>query len=204
MAKTALIVVDVQKCFCPNGELPVTDGDKIVEPANRAVKHAKERGWLILFSRDWHRKESEHFRKWPVHGVQNTDGARFHPGLEIPDDAIIISKGMEIHEDAYSAFDGFAFVRYATEQVEFYEKKKLNSVLFDAEVDTLYICGLATDYCVKATVLSARSYGYKTIVLLDACKGVELYDGDVAKAISDMNRAGAEFTSVAGLVADKK
>ena len=209
MAKSALLIVDLQNCFCPpNGELAVQDGDKIVNLVNQVIEFAKSRMWKIFASRDWHKKNSRHFSvnggMWPVHGVENTRGSSFHPDLILPEDAIIISKGMEIWEDAYSAFDGFAFLKIATEQVEYYVKMKLNNILKDAEVDTIYVCGLATDYCVKATVLSALALGYKVVVLLDACKGVELHDGDIAGAISEMNRAGAEFSSVAELIGNKR
>ena len=101
MAKSALLIVDLQNCFCPpNGELAVQDGDKIVNLVNQVIEFAKSRMWKIFASRDWHKKNSRHFSvnggMWPVHGVENTWGARFHPDLILPEDAIIISKGMEI------------------------------------------------------------------------------------------------------------
>ena len=112
----------------------------LLDPASRqqVIEFAKNRIWKIFASRDWHKKNSRHFSvnggMWPVHGVENTWGARFHPDLILPEDAIIISKGMEIWEDAYSAFDGFAFMKFATEQVEYYVKMKLNNVLNDSYV----------------------------------------------------------------------
>ena len=86
MAKKALLVVDVQNDFCPGGSLAVTDGDQVVGPLNRLIAFAEENGWEIYFSRDWHPAETKHFEKWPVHCVQNTRGAEFHPDLQFPKD----------------------------------------------------------------------------------------------------------------------
>lgn len=179
MAKKALLAVDIQNDFCPGGALPVPDGDVVVEPANRLISFAEDNGWLVLASRDWHPRNTSHFEQWPVHCVQDTKGAEFHPALRI-DGARIISKGMKPDEDAYSPFDGF------TEEGE-----PLESVLRREGVSELYVFGLATDYCVKAAVLDATHKGFKTFLVVDACRAVNVNPGDGEKAIAEMQSAGA-------------
>ncbi|QQG45195.1 MAG: nicotinamidase [Candidatus Sungiibacteriota bacterium] len=195
MSKDALIIVDVQNDFCLGGSLPVPNGDKVVEPLNRMIgKAAKKDGGLIIASRDWHPRETNHFAefggRWPVHCVQGTKGAEFHPGLLLPaDKAIIVSKGMAKDEDAYSAFQGSAVLTTADDitTVTMY----LRDILGGCGVDTLYIGGLATDYCVKATALDARRFGYEVYLLIDACRGVAAET--TSDALIEMARAGVKF-----------
>ena len=183
---SALLIVDVQKDFCPGGALPVPDGDRVVDPLNRALVEAETRGWPIYASRDWHPAVTHHFKsyggEWPPHCVQKTDGARFHADLRLPRTTTVISKGQDPEESGYSAFEGFTpggqtFLEH----------------LEDRHVRHLYVGGLATDYCVKQTVLDALRRGFEVTVLTDAIAGVEREPGDSARAISEMRRTGARF-----------
>jgi len=182
--KKALLMVDVQNDFCPGGKLAVPEGDKIVPVLNKYIKIFSQKNLPIFFSRDWHPKKTGHFKKfggiWPVHCVQNTKGADFHPKLKIPKEAIIISKGMDPKKDSYSAFDGED--RYG---------QSLYNILMILGIKELYIGGLATDYCVKATVLEALKKGFKVKILLDAVKGVDIKPKDSFKAIEEMKHNGA-------------
>lgn len=186
MVDTVLILVDAQIDFCPGGALPVPNGDEVVPLLNKAVAHAKEHGWLIVASRCWHPEVvpgpevPEHFKKWPVHCVEGTEGAAFHPDLNVSG-AIIISKGIGADEDAYSAFDG-----HTPEGVS------LLFLLSKHGIRKVYIGGLATDYCVKATALDAVKY-FETYVLIDACRAVNVREEDDTKAIQDMQRCGVLF-----------
>lgn len=197
----ALLVVDVQNDFCPGGSLAVTDGDQVVEPINRMMDAAVAKELPIIFSRDWHPEVTTHFRKyrtddkgWPVHCVQHTRGAEFHPGLKYihqPNSyryKYVISKGMRVDEDAYSAFDGW----YAAWWLAgLNETEKL---LRRLGVNELYVGGLATDYCVKASVLSALKLGFKANLVVDACRAVNYNNPNAgAEAIEEMRVAGARL-----------
>ena len=173
MEKTAIVVVDIQNDFCAGGSLAVTGAEGVLIPANRVIEDAVKQGWDIYVSRDWHPAKTKHFDKWPVHCVQGTPGAEFHPMLHLPTDydkLHIVSKGLGDADD-YSAFD--AGMR--------------------PDATKLIIFGLATDYCVLWTVKKARELGYEVVVLLDAIRGVELKHGDIIAAISEMVAAGATF-----------
>lgn len=175
MTKRALILVDVQNDFCPDGSLAVPEGNGVVQPLNHMVKLAVQRSWEIYASRDWHPAKTKHFEKWPVHCVQNALGAKFHPDLHLPTDYRefqVISKGLGDADD-YSAFDGG--MRPKAKQ--------------------LYVGGLATDYCVLWTVKKALELGYRVTLLLDACRAVNLQNGDGEKAIEEMRTAGAKLST---------
>ncbi len=184
----ALLVVDVQNDFCPGGSLAVKDGDKVVEPINKMIAFAKANGWLIFFSRDWHPEVTSHFAKdggiWPVHCVQNTHGAEFHPNLKVS--GFVISKGMRNGENAYSAFDGncngVSLLMLAKSYINY-------------GVEEFYVAGLATDYCVKATALDAVKQGFKVKLLLDGCRAVDLKPGDGQAATNEMKAAGVVMTT---------
>ena len=180
----ALLVVDVQNDFCPGGSLPVPHGDEVVPALNRYVELFAQAQLPIYASRDWHPPKTRHFATqggtWPVHCVQDTPGAAFHPDLVLPDDVAIVSKGTRPDEDSYSCFEGT--VEGGTPFLE---------VLRRGGIRELFIGGLATDYCVKATVLDARKYRFIVNVLSDAVRGVELKAGDVEQAMQEMERAGA-------------
>jgi nicotinamidase/pyrazinamidase len=191
----ALLVVDVQNDFCPKGKLAVFKGDAVVAPLNRYIRLFARKELPIFFSRDWHPKKTHHFRsfggQWPVHCVQNTQGARFHPKLSIPKEAILISKGIDSSQDGYSAFQG-ADVNNAA----------LEHLLKMFGVTELFIGGLATDYCVKYSALDARRLGFKVRLLIDAVRGVNLKASDSTDAVKEMKRSGVkvmEYATVKGL-----
>lgn len=179
MDKKALIIVDVQNDFCPGGALAVKDGDQVVAPLNRLSNAVRNRpDWLVFASRDWHPETTSHFGAygglWPVHCVRNTKGAEFHPDLDISG-AVLVLKGTQPGEDAYSAFDGVIASGETLEQV-----------LTANQVVELVVGGLATDYCVKATVLDALKRGFRVTLVTDACRAVDLKPGDELKAINEM------------------
>ena len=184
--KKALLIVDVQNDFCPGGSLAVKGGDGVVGPLNMEIQKFLAKGNLIFASRDWHPKETNHFKTfggtWPEHCVQGTKGAEFHPDLRLPGGVTIISKGTQKDEDAFSAFQG---------KDDF--GKPLLDILRDNGIEVIYVGGLATDYCVKATVLDALKFGFKVKVLMDACRGVNLNEGDDIKALREMIQAGADL-----------
>lgn len=188
--KTALLIVDVQNDFCPGGALAVREGDAVIAPLNRAAEAIAKRGGLVLASRDWHPAETKHFAafggKWPLHCVQGTHGAAFHPDLKLPDGAIIISKGTGSEDDGYSAFEGRAE-----------NGNTLHEILQAHGVQRLLVGGLATDYCVRASALDALKHGYEVIVLADAIRGVNLQPDDSARALQEMQTAGARLMTTA-------
>jgi nicotinamidase/pyrazinamidase len=185
----ALLIVDVQNDFCPNGALHVPDGDRVVAPINRGIDRFRAEGLPILASRDWHPPVTKHFQeqggRWPVHCVRETPGAAFHPDLELPPDVVILSKGTDPDRDSYSAFDGTTADGMLLEQ--FLEMRG---------IEHLYIGGLATDYCVKATALEGLLIGKKVTILTDAIAGVELEEGDSERALAAIRQAGGEFLRV--------
>ncbi len=179
-AKDALIVVDMQRDFMPGGALPVPEGDKIVPRLNQYIRLFFERGLPVFFTRDWHPPDHISFKDqggvWPPHCVQDTEGAKFHPDLYIPpDNRFIISKGTSRDFDAYSGFQG----------------TMLDQLLKERGIRRVFVGGVATDYCVKNTVLGAINLGYEAFLLLDGIKGVDVKQGDSERAIEDMLGAGA-------------
>lgn len=192
----ALIIVDPQVDFFPGGPLGVLHGDEILSPVNNIVAYALKMGWPILFSRDWHPAKTTHFKEfggnWPVHCVANTPGAAFHPDLKIPESAIIISKGMSDTSDEYSPFAG-------TDS----SGNSLDSVLKNLGVTTLYVAGLATDYCVKACVFDAQELGYDTIILSDAVRAVNIHPTDGYEAMLQMRALFAHVTTTQEVIYEK-
>lgn len=178
--KKALIVVDVQNDFSPGGSLAVPNGDEVVAPLNKLMTEFLERGEPVFKTRDWHPAKTKHFAvyggTWPVHCVQGTHGAEFHPDLIADPRVTIISKGMNEGVDGYSAFDG----------------TNLAQTLRDKGVEEVWVGGLATDYCVKHTVLDALREGFKVKALADAMRPVNVNPGDGDQAIKEMRDAGAE------------
>lgn len=175
----ALIVVDVQNDFCVGGALAVRDGDAVVPVINRISALFSR----IFYTRDWHPanhcsfSEAPEFvdKSWPPHCVQDTPGAEFHPELYMPDDAVVISTAADPDREAYSGFEGTA----------------LAAQLRDAGIRRVFVCGLATDYCVRATVLDALSKGFEAVLVEDACRGVDIPAGNAAAAVEEMRKAGA-------------
>lgn len=176
----ALVVVDVQNDFCPGGTLGVEHGDEVVAPLNRLIEEFLARGELVVKSRDWHPPQTKHFAAqggvWPVHCVRETRGAEFHPELLDDPEIVVVSKGLGDTDD-YSAFDG----------------TNLSQLLRERGVTEVWVGGLATDYCVKETVLAALREGFKVKAVSDAMRAVNLQPSDGEQAVAEMRRAGAEI-----------
>ena len=192
----ALIIVDVQNDFCPNGALAVENGDAIIDIIN-VSQHQFD---LVIATQDWHPASHQSFAAnndgksvddvielnglpqvlWPTHCVQNTDGADFHPRLNTEKFARVFRKGEVETVDSYSGFFDNGH-RRAT---------GLGDYLKGENVDEVFVCGLATDYCVKFTALDARQLGFDVTLIEDACKGVELNDGDITRSVDAMREAG--------------
>jgi len=176
----ALIIVDMQNDFCPSGALPTPEGDQVIPAFNDYIKIFNKANARIFATRDWHPPNHISFKAqggpWPPHCVQNTEGAKFHPDLKLPTDAAIVSKAIDPLREAYSGFDG-------TEVVD---------TLITQSVTRVFVGGLATDYCVKNTVLDARKLGFEAVLLLDATRGINMKSNDVEKAIAEMVENGAE------------
>ena len=187
--RDALIVVDVQNDFCPRGALAVESGDAIVPIVNRYMARFEAAGAPVFLTRDWHPPVTRHFQEyggvWPPHCVQGTRGAEFHPGLETPASAVVVSKGMDPDQDAYSAFHA---------QDEW--GRPFAAALAARGVRRVYVGGLATDYCVRATALDAVREGFEVVVLTDAIGAVDLQPGDGARAIDQMQGAGAQMATL--------
>ena len=179
-----LIVVDVQIDFCPGGALPIEGGDEVVPVLNRWIRAAAEADVPVCASRDWHPLHHISFKEsggpWPVHCVQDSPGARFHPSLQLPPEALIVTKGVRFDRDQYSAFDETGL---ATEL----RKRRIRRV---------WVGGLAQDVCVRATVLDARREGFDTIVISDATRPVT--PSGAERAIDEMRQAGACFETTKG------
>lgn len=177
-AEDALIVTDIQNDFCPGGTLAVAGGDAIVPGVNALLPRFRH----LVFTRDWHPADHCSFsdapafvdKSWPVHCVQGSIGAAFHPALDVPSRAWIVSKGSKAGTEAYSSF----------------QDSDLAVRLKAKGVSRVFLCGIATDYCVKATALDARSSGLDTVVIEDLCKGVDVPAGSVAAALDEMRQAG--------------
>ena len=178
-ARDALIVVDVQKDFCPGGALAVPDGDEVVPVINRL----QELFTTVVFSRDWHPPGHVSFSEepkfvdgsWPKHCLAGSDGAAFHPQLQVPLHATVVSKGTKKDREAYSMF----------------EAGDLAQTLRHQQIERLFVAGLATNYCVKETVLAALKEGFRVVVVSDACRGLDIPKGAVPKALDEMSKAGA-------------
>lgn len=194
---SALLIIDVQNDFCPGGSLPVHEGDRIVPVLNRYIELFRRWKLPIFASRDWHPAITSHFRDfggiWPAHCVQVSEGARFHRDLVLPDETIVISKGLDPNRDDYSAFQ-------ATTESGMPFPAKIEAMA----INKLYVGGLATDYCVKASVLDGLRSGLEMILLEDAIRGVNLTPADSAKAIDEMVRAGAVLMNFSKMRADDR
>ena len=185
-ARDALVIVDLQNDFCPDGALGVAGGDAVVPLLNRYAQRFAAAGAPVFASRDWHPAKTAHFKDgggvWPPHCVQDTPGAAFHPELVLPAGSAIVSKGMDPHEDAYSCF-----------QAETGDGMPFAAALGELGVSRLFVGGLATDYCVRSTVVDGVQAGFEMVVLADAVAAVDLAPGDGARALDEMRAAGAEL-----------
>jgi nicotinamidase/pyrazinamidase len=173
----ALIIVDVQHDFCPGGALAVPHGDEVVPVVNRLLKHR----WLSVATMDWHPAEHCSFKSqggpWPPHCVQHTTGAELHHELDASRIELVITKGSKLDQDAYSGF----------------QDTELARILRDRGIHRVVVCGIATDYCVRATAQDALHEGFEVLVLEDAIRGVEVQPGDCQRAVEALRQAGAEM-----------
>lgn len=194
----ALILVDLQNDFCPGGALPVPEGDQVIPVANRLQPQFE----LVVATQDWHPPDHGSFAAnhpgrqpgeviqlagleqilWPVHCVAGTRGAELHPDLDRRRIAHVARKGVDRELDSYSTFFDNAH-RRSTGLAEYLREKG---------VDEVYIGGLATDYCVKSSALDAVGQGFRTYVIADACRGIDLRPGDIARAFDEVRAAGVE------------
>ena len=176
--RDALLVVDMQNDFCEGGALAVEGGGALVPGINAEIASARAAGTLVVASRDWHPVDHVSFAHrggpWPVHCVQDTEGAAFHPDLALDADTIRVSKATAFDADAYSAFDGTGLGGYLREQ----------------GIERVIVCGLALDVCVKATVLAACEEGFRTLLLERLSAAVD--SEAVAECRQAFEDAGAE------------
>jgi nicotinamidase/pyrazinamidase len=174
--RDALIIVDVQNDFCPGGALAVPQGDEVIPTVNRLLKQR----WLSVATMDWHPAEhcsfEPHGGPWPPHCVQETTGAELHPELDADSIQLTVTKASHHDKDAYSGFDG----------------TELASILREKGIARVVVCGIATDYCVKATAHDALKEGFEVVVLEDAVRGVEVNPGDSQRALEELRKAGAQ------------
>lgn len=186
--RSALVVVDLQNDFAdPAGGLSVAGGEAIVPIVNEAVRAALAADALVVATQDWHPESTPHFAKdggaWPVHCVGGTWGAELHPTFELPIDAARVRKGTN-GEDGYS---GFTMRDPSTEEET---PTELEDLLRERGIERVVVCGLATDYCVKATALDAVRLGFEVIVLGEAVAPVNIAPDDGDRALTEMTEAG--------------
>jgi nicotinamidase/pyrazinamidase len=179
---TALILVDIQNDFCPGGALAVPEGDQIVGVVNKLIPHFG----FVVATQDWHPPGHVSFKErggpWPPHCVQGTQGAQLHPAINQSAIDLVVRKAASPDQDAYSGFDA---------QDE--SGRKLDEVLKSRGIRRVYIAGLATDYCVRATVLDALNSGYEVCAITDAMRAVNVHPDDGAKALDEMKSKGARL-----------
>lgn len=189
--RSALLVVDVQNDFCPGGALAVEQGDQVIPVLNEYIRRFQRAGLPIYASRDWHPANSTHFVAnggvWPPHCVQGSSGAEFHSDLNLPAGigSAIVTKGSGTDDQGYSPFEGSL-----PDGSSFADRLALDGIRH------LYIGGLATDYCVRASALDARAAGLDVTLLLDAVRGVNVRPDDAERAIDDMRQAGIHIATL--------
>ena len=190
MSEKALLLVDVQNDFCPGGALAVPEGDRVVPVLNEYAQKFAADAYPVFASRDWHPQVTRHFKDqggpWPPHCVAESPGAAFHPQLKLPVNATVLTKGTDPEDDGYSAFEAADA-----------QGRNLGVALRMDDVASLYVGGLATEYCVRASVMDGLKNGLDVVVLLDAVRGIDVKDGDVARALDEMMRAGARTATLA-------
>ncbi|KFC82348.1 bifunctional nicotinamidase/pyrazinamidase [Buttiauxella agrestis] len=204
--KRALLLVDLQNDFCAGGALAVPEGDSTIDLANTLISYCKAKGDVVVATQDWHPanhgsfasvQRTEPFSQgkldglrqtwWPDHCVQDSEGAKLHPLLNTHEIEAVFQKGENPQIDSYSAFfdNGHR------------QKTQLDDWLYRNEIKQLVVIGLATDYCVKFTVLDALSLGYEVTVITDGCRAVNLHPQDGLRAYQDMSAAGATLMTLA-------
>lgn len=194
--KSALILVDLQNDFCEGGNLAVPNGDAVIPIANKLQHHFS----CVIATKDWHPQDHMSFaanhsdRKvgdvviingleqilWPTHCVQYSEGAKFHPKLSTSRINKVFFKGVDKSVDSYSAFFDNAHLRTTG----------LADYLLKQTISDIYIMGLATDYCVRFTCMDSFHLGFRTHIIVDGCRGVDLHPGDVANALNEMREEG--------------
>ena len=202
----ALILTDLQNDFCPGGALPVPEGDAVIEVVNRLQAQFD----VVVATQDWHPADHGSFAAnhegkqpgdvinlngleqilWPVHCVQGTRGAEFHPNFDRTRVGKVFHKGTDSGIDSYSGFFDNAHRKVTG----------MGDYLKDAGVTDVYVCGLATDYCVKFTALDALALGFSTFLIEDASRGVNLNPGDVESAVAEMKAADVAVVRSADIV----
>lgn len=185
LSRAAVLLVDVQIDFCPAGALPVPRGDRVIPGLNSITRRFEMAERPVYASRDWHPPDTRHFQPhgpWPVHCVAGSEGAAFHPDLRLGPDAVVVSKGQSRNDDGYSAFEG------TTDRGE-----TLKEDLRSRGITELYVGGLATDHCVRASVLDARAAGLRVYVMADGIAGISPEDS--SRALEEMRAAGASLIS---------
>ena len=179
----ALIIVDVQMDFLHGGALPVPEGDQIIPVINEYTDLFK-RKTRIYATRDWHPTNHVSFKAqggpWPPHCVQDSEGAKFHPDLKLPRDTTIISKAMDPKRESYSGFDS----------TDLANDLRMNGM------SRIFVGGLATDYCIKNTVLDGLAFGFEVVLLTDAVRGINVNPGDAERAVSAMILRGAKTATL--------
>ncbi|HEU0168727.1 MAG TPA: nicotinamidase [Chloroflexota bacterium] len=181
--RDALIVVDPQNDFCPGGALAVPGGDAVFDAVNRLLPRFQ----YVLATQDWHPANHSSFAAqggpWPPHCVQGTRGAEFHPALHQERIREVVRKGVDVATDGYSGFAG----------------TNLTERLRARGITRVVVCGLATDYCVRATALEALSAGFRAAVVTDAVAAVNVNPDDGATALAEMRAAGVELLTTSEL-----
>jgi nicotinamidase/pyrazinamidase len=176
----ALLIIDYQNDFArPDGALAVPEGEEIAERINELARSGEYD--VIVATRDRHPPDHGSFEQlggiWPVHCVQETEGAELHPALDASALDVVVDKGQDVATDGYSGFDG----------------TRLAELLREHDVERVTVVGLATDYCVKHTALEALQEGFTVIVDTTAVRGVDVEDGDSDRALAEMRAAGANI-----------
>jgi nicotinamidase/pyrazinamidase len=181
----ALLIIDFQNDFTPGGALAVAEGDQIAQPIKRLADEVD----VIVATRDWHPPDHASFETqggpWPVHCVQGSHGAELHPSIAGLDIDALVDVGREREDEGYSGF----------------EKSDLAQILRDRDVEEVYVTGLATDYCVRASAIDACREGFDVTVVEDAIRGVEVEPGDSERALEEMREAGARISTADELLA---
>ena len=207
--KTALLLVDLQNDFCTGGTLAVNESEHVIVVANKAITVCQQKDITVIASQDWHPAEHLSFAEnsgtqvgdigelnglpqvwWPVHCVQGEQGADFHPRLNTQAIQETFTKGENPQVDSYSAF-------FDNDKVS---QTRLHAWLQAQGITHLMIMGIATDYCVKFTVLDALNLGYSVDVLMDGCRGVNLTANDSQNALIEMEQQGAKLITLDDIV----
>lgn len=183
MAKAALIVVDVQRDFCEGGALAATDTLSLLQPLQECIAAARRVGAVIVYTKDWHPADHSSFQTsggpWPVHCAADTPGAELMPPLQPAPDEIVVHKGVKRHGAGYSGF----------------ELTGLEKRLQELHVSRVAVCGIATEYCVRATALDGLQSGFETVVLRDLTRAVQ--PAETNRVLQELEKAGARVLTAA-------